>query len=154
MDRPVLLVHFPGCGGASVHELAKQVAGAERTSWNVGCSAEQASWRRILLAPRPRCNCSTLESVQRASGPWARQVAAPQLFMSNENPVMAPLYCHELVNYWVVLRAPVERILSRLHKSYPSNSHQILPSMTLAQAEAAVDSELRPARGELARKEQ
>jgi len=53
-----------------------------------------------------RCSCASQEGL-----------AVSAAFVANENPVLAPLGCPR-VQYWVVLREPIERIQSRISKDY------------------------------------
>ena len=122
-SRPQFFLHFPGSGGTSIHAFALALYGRNSTRWNNGCHAEQFSWRAALRA-QDRCNCSTAVTFK--------------TFHAHENPVMAPICA--AFDYWVVLRHPVDRVLSRLGKSTATNKlfGYRLPILSAAQATAAL----------------
>jgi len=119
-----LFLHFSGCGGTSVISWAKAVEKHSpiglvlpkeedsTPNCNVGCGAPPewaafgASFGTDHREAHDRCSCHNL-----------RQTAEDLdvNFFGNENVVMAPLNCPG-VQYWVALRHPVERLLSRVSK--------------------------------------
>ena len=146
-EQPQLFIHFPGCGGTTVARLAQDLFGRDAMGWNTGCAALQADWGYALThssrCPCPQRACLARVRARRALSelepePWSR--ACMLHFFSWENPVAAPLSCFGGI--WVVLRDPVERILSRMHKEYGRNPHPIYsqPTISTSQAIAALSS--------------
>ena len=69
---------------------------------NEGCSCYQEDWPDAVQEGASRCSCSEESS-------WKYR------WQASENPPMAALGCPG-VDYWVVLREPVSRVLSRVYK--------------------------------------
>ena len=114
---PTLFVHFSGCGGTSVVELARQLtwlftvpppARSSGHNANVGCAhGDQTNTHGLIRNLKgERCPCSELRTLARTNA-WS--------FFGNENPVIAPLGCVGM-QYWTVMRHPIDRLLSRLFK--------------------------------------
>lgn len=140
-EQPQLFIHFPGCGGTTVARLAHELFGRHAVGWNTGCAAQQTDWGYALThssrCPCPQRACLARVQARRALSepePEPRSRACMLHFFAWENPVAAPLSCFGGI--WVVLRDPVERILSRMHKEYGRNP----PTIRTAQAIAALSS--------------
>jgi len=85
--------------------LFAPTSGVSSPNLNMGCAAG-TGYQALGLAnvKDTRCPCEDL---------WRR--AEHYNFWANENVVRAPLDC-ERVEYWVVIRHPIERLISRLFK--------------------------------------
>ena len=102
--RRVQHLHFSGCAGTSVRMFAESLGIPVNTTsnGNEGCSSSQRNWPDAVQEGASRCRCSD-------EGSWKYR------WQASENPPMAALGCPG-VDYWVVLREPVSRILSRVYK--------------------------------------
>ena len=141
--RPVtLFVHFSGSGGTSVVNLAREHISALRVpppeksspNANLGCAsgvvprdrAFHALPHGVTTRSGRRCDCSDLQQHAEGGFNW----------WANENPVVAPLRC-AYVEYWTVLRHPIDRILSRLFKP-PGHARKGFRFISIDQAKAAL----------------
>ena len=122
MPNATLFIHFSGTGGTSVVDFARSLRrwhvpskeAVHGVNANIGCaSGRLASWARaygvvagagVSVERGHRCPCSALQDT-----------AKKYTFIGAENPVMVALDCVQ-VEYWAVLRPPVDRILSRVFK--------------------------------------
>jgi hypothetical protein len=99
-------LHFSGCAGTSVRMFAESlgIPVNKASNGNEGCSSAQRNWPDGMQEGASRCRCSD-------EGSWKYR------WQASENPPMAALGCPG-VDYWVVLREPVSRILSRVYKKH------------------------------------
>ena len=112
--RTVLFVHVSGAGGTSMVAWARaaglRVPISDSLNANEACgedsepNAHHYSWAG-LTANTPRCRCSEELGMRHAGFN----------FWSTESLMRAPLHC-PLTDYWIILRRPVARIMSRLTK--------------------------------------
>ena len=105
LRRRVQHVHFSGCAGTSVRmfveeELGVHVSQRNGPNGNEGCSSTQVDWVDAAREGSSRCACKDH---------WDYE------WQASENPPMVPLGCSG-VDYWVVLREPVSRVVSRVYK--------------------------------------
>ena len=105
-----LFLHFPGAGGtalwARLVAAGRGMSHPKHPTGNGGCLASQWEWTHAMTTTGRRCDCAHLHAFMRETGTqlWA-----------TENVVATPLGCAR-VSYWIALRSPVSRILSRMYK--------------------------------------
>ena len=112
--RTVLFVHVSGAGGTSMVAWARaagmRVPISDSLNANEACgdesepNAHHYSWAG-LTSNTSRCRCSEELGMRNAGFN----------FWSTESLMRAPLHC-ALTDYWIILRRPVARIMSRLTK--------------------------------------
>ena len=113
-SRTVLFVHVSGAGGTSMVAWARaaglRVPISDSLNANEACgensepNAHHYSWAG-LTSNTSRCRCSDELGMRNAGFN----------FWSSESLVRAPLHCAR-TDYWIILRRPVARIMSRLTK--------------------------------------
>ena len=128
-----LFLHFSGSGGTAVVHYARSLPWmrvpdqkvTHGTNANLGCASGYnvhghpnnfgvIAGAGVNVGHNMRCPCSELYSNAQKYNFWGA-----------ENPVMAALDCPH-IEYWTVLRHPVERILSRVFRPHFKNGHPVL----------------------------
>ena len=127
--RSVLFVHLSGAGGTSMVAWAR-AAGLRVPTATEGINANEAcgddsvpnahhySWAGVV-ANTSRCSCEGEEGMRFAGFN----------FWATESIVRAPLACPKM-DYWIILRRPVSRIMSRLTKLEAMGKGVPLPRVT------------------------
>ena len=118
----LLLVHFSGAGGSSVVQWAQSKLGRVRharssDNANWGPQSRNDGWVSLVKAAP---NVGTLErqTCERIDADIANHKGS---LYGHETPVLAPLACKRAA-VWVLMREPIERLLSRLYKPIPANA--------------------------------